>query len=206
MAIRWCILTGEAIGAIVNPVGPRGVYDEAKRFAEALTMAYRRAHQVDTESFESSTHTPPNAASGRRPSDPCTFIRQALRDEPMTVTGDGSQTRSVCCVSRNPIEGVVRLLESDLAGPVNMGNPTELSVLGLAEIVRCVVGSSSSITFVPRPQDDPSVRETGHRSCPSARLELRDLPPGRSRHLRRLVPVKHPEVPGLTRVNVQYTT
>lgn len=141
----------------VNPVGPRGVYDEAKRFAEALTMAYRRTHGVDTAIVRIFNTYGPRMRPRDGRAIP-TFIRQALRDEPITVAGDGSQTRSVCYVT-DLVTGILRLLHSSKAGPVNIGNPTELTVLQLAEIVRDVVGSSSPITFVPRPVDDPSVRQ-----------------------------------------------
>ena len=141
----------------VNPVGPRGVYDEAKRYAEALTMAYRRAHGVDTAIVRIfNTHGP-----RMRPNDgraiPA-FASQALTGRPITVAGDGSQTRSIIHVD-DLIEGVVRLLRSDLAGPVNIGNPYEASVLQIAETVRRLSGSSSEIVFVPRPEDDPTVRQ-----------------------------------------------
>ena len=141
----------------VNPVGPRGVYDEAKRFAEALTMAYRRTHGVDTAIVRIFN----TFGERMRPDDGRaipTFIRQALTGEPLTVAGDGSQTRSVIHVD-DLVEGIVRLLRSDLAGPVNIGNPHELSVLRLAETVRDAVGASSEIRFIPRPQDDPTVRQ-----------------------------------------------
>jgi dTDP-glucose 4,6-dehydratase len=141
----------------VNPVGPRGVYDEAKRFAEALTMAYRRTHGVDTAIVRIFNTYGPRMRPRDGRAIP-TFIRQALRGEPITVAGDGSQTRSVCYVT-DLIDGIVRLLESDLPGPINVGNPAELSVMRLAEIVRDVVGSPSAITFISRPVDDPSVRQ-----------------------------------------------
>ncbi|MDQ4117005.1 MAG: GDP-mannose 4,6-dehydratase, partial [Actinomycetota bacterium] len=140
----------------VNPVGPRGVYDEAKRFAEAMTMAYRRSRGVDTAIVRIfNTHGP-----RMRPEDGRavpTFIRQALRDEPLTVSGDGSQTRSIQYVD-DFVEGCLRLLGSTLAGPVNIGSPHEISMLELAELVRDVVGTSSPIELVPRPEDDPTVR------------------------------------------------
>ncbi len=141
----------------VNPVGPRGVYDEAKRFAEALTMAYRRTHGIDTAIVRIFNTYGPRMRPRDGRAIP-TFIRQALRDEPITVAGDGSQTRSVCYVT-DLVTGILQLLHSDQPGPVNIGNPKELTVLQLAEIVRGVVGSSSPITFVPRPVDDPSVRQ-----------------------------------------------
>ncbi|MDK3256753.1 UDP-glucuronic acid decarboxylase family protein [Blastococcus capsensis] len=141
----------------VNPVGPRGVYDEAKRFAEALTMAYRRTHGVDTAIARIFNTFGP----GMRPDDGRaipTFIWQALTGAPLTVAGDGSQTRSVCYVD-DLVEGLVRLLRSDLAGPVNIGNPHELSVRALAEQIRELCGADVDITYVPRPEDDPTVRQ-----------------------------------------------
>jgi dTDP-glucose 4,6-dehydratase len=141
----------------VNPVGPRGVYDEAKRYAEALTMAYRRTHDVDTAIVRIfNTHGP-----RMRPNDgraiPA-FASQALTGKPITVAGDGSQTRSIIYVD-DLVEGIMRLLRSDLAGPVNIGNPHEVSVLHLAETIRKLAGSDSEITFIERPVDDPSVRQ-----------------------------------------------
>jgi dTDP-glucose 4,6-dehydratase len=141
----------------VNPVGPRGVYDEAKRFAEALTMAYRRTHDVDTKIVRIfNTHGP-----RMRPNDgraiPA-FASQALTGRPITVAGDGSQTRSIIYVT-DLVEGIIRLLDSDLAGPVNIGNPYEVSVLYLAETVKRLCGSDSEIVFIPRPEDDPMVRQ-----------------------------------------------
>jgi dTDP-glucose 4,6-dehydratase len=141
----------------VNPVGPRGVYDEAKRFSEALTMAYRNTHGIDTAIVRIFNTFGPRMRPGDGRAIP-TFIRQALSDQPLTVAGDGSQTRSVCYVD-DLVEGVVRLLHSDLAGPMNIGNPREFTVLELAELIRDLVGSSSPIQFVPRPQDDPRVRQ-----------------------------------------------
>ena len=141
----------------VNPVGPRGVYDEAKRYAEALTMAYRRTHGVDTAIVRIFN----TYGERMRPNDGRaipTFIRQALRSEPITVSGDGSQTRSVCHVD-DLVRGILLLLRSDLVGPVNLGNPHELSMLDLAERIRALAGSSSPVTFIPRPEDDPSVRQ-----------------------------------------------
>ncbi|MGH8824256.1 MAG: UDP-glucuronic acid decarboxylase family protein [Jiangellaceae bacterium] len=141
----------------VNPVGPRGVYDEAKRFAEAMTMAYRRHHRVDTAIVRIfNTHGP-----RMRPYDGRavpTFIRQALAGEPITVAGDGSQTRSIQYVD-DLVDGCLRLLHSEHAGPVNIGNPQEIPILGLAETIRDLVGSPSEITFCPRPEDDPTVRQ-----------------------------------------------
>ncbi|MDN5929799.1 MAG: SDR family oxidoreductase [Pseudonocardia sp.] len=140
----------------VNPVGPRGVYDEAKRFAEAMTMAYRRARGVDTAIVRIfNTHGP-----RMRPDDGRavpTFIRQALAGEPITVAGDGNQTRSIQYVD-DLVEGVLRLLGSSLAGPVNIGNPHEVSITELALLIRDLVGSSSPLRYVERPEDDPTVR------------------------------------------------
>jgi dTDP-glucose 4,6-dehydratase len=141
----------------VNPVGPRGVYDEAKRFAEALTMAYRRHHDVDTAIIRifncHGTRMRPN--DGRAIPN---FIRQSLRGEPITVAGDGSQTRSIQYVD-DLVEGTVRMLRSDHSGPMNIGNPHEVSMLELAEAVRDLCESSSEITFIPRPEDDPTIRQ-----------------------------------------------
>lgn len=140
----------------VNPVGPRSVYDEAKRFAEAATMAYRRHRGVDTAIVRIFNTYGPRMRPNDGRAIP-TFAMQALRDEPITVAGDGSQTRSICYVD-DLIEGIWRLWRSDLAGPVNIGNPHELSMLALATWIRDLTGSASEITFVPRPQDDPEVR------------------------------------------------
>jgi dTDP-glucose 4,6-dehydratase len=140
----------------VNPVGPRGVYDEAKRYAEALTTAYRTFHGVDTAIVRIFNTFGPRMRPADGRAIP-TFIRQALAGEPLTVAGDGSQTRSVCYVS-DLVEGVVALLRSDHPGPVNIGNPHEMSVLEIAELVRAVTGSTSAIEFILRPQDDPMVR------------------------------------------------
>lgn len=140
----------------VNPVGPRGVYDEAKRFSEAMTMAYHRAHGVDTRIVRIfNTYGPrmrPN--DGRVVSN---FIVQALRGEPLTVYGDGSQTRSFCYVE-DEVEGIYRLFMSDHVGPVNIGNPTEFTIRELAETVIRLTGSKSEIEERPLPTDDPKVR------------------------------------------------
>ena len=141
----------------VNPVGPRGVYDEAKRYAEALTMAYRRTHHVDTKIVRIFNTYGPLMRSNDGRAIP-TFIRQALDGQPLTVAGDGQQTRSVCYVD-DLIEGIVRLLHSALPGPVNIGNPVEHTVLELAEMVRDLCAAQAPIEFVERPQDDPNVRQ-----------------------------------------------
>jgi len=140
----------------VNPVGPRGVYDEAKRFAEALTMAYRNVHGVDTAIVRIFNTFGPRMRPNDGRAIP-TFIRQALAGEPLTIAGDGTQTRSVCYVD-DLVEGIMRLLHSGYPGPLNIGNPQESMVLALAERIRDLSGSDSPITFVPRPQDDPCVR------------------------------------------------
>jgi dTDP-glucose 4,6-dehydratase len=141
----------------VNPIGPRGVYDEAKRFAEAMTMAYHRTHKIETRIVRIfNTYGPRMRLNDGRvvPN----FIAQALRGEDLTVYGDGSQTRSFCYVS-DLVEGIVRLLRSDHDGPVNLGNPQELSVLEFAHRIIALTGSRSRITFKPLPVDDPKVRQ-----------------------------------------------
>jgi dTDP-glucose 4,6-dehydratase len=141
----------------VNPVGPRGVYDEAKRFAEAMTMAYHRYHGVDTRVVRIfNTYGPRmRARDGRVVSN---FIVQALKGEPLTIYGDGSQTRSFCYVS-DLIDGIMRLFLSDLTDPTNVGNPHEFTVLQLAEAVLRLTGSKSSLERRPLPTDDPRVRQ-----------------------------------------------
>jgi len=141
----------------VNPIGPRGVYDEAKRFAEALTMAYRRAHGVDTRIVRIfNTYGPRmRPGDGRVVSN---FIVQALRREPITVYGDGGQTRSFCYVE-DEVEGIFRLFASDVNEPINIGNPGEFTVSELAELVLELTGSSSEIRYLPLPEDDPKTRK-----------------------------------------------
>ena len=141
----------------VNPIGPRGVYDEAKRFAEALTMAYHRSHGVATRIVRIFNTYGPRMRLGDGRVVP-NFITQALRGEALTVYGDGSQTRSFCFVD-DLVEGIVRLLRSDCAQPVNLGNPHELSVRAFAETIIRLTGSSSPIAFEPLPVDDPKVRQ-----------------------------------------------
>ena len=140
----------------VNPVGPRGVYDEAKRFAEAMTMAYHRFHGVQTRIVRIfNTYGERMRVNDGRvvPA----FISQALRDEPLTVFGDGSQTRSFCYVS-DLIEGIYRLLMSDEVQPTNIGNPSEMTVLQFAEVIKKLTGTSAPIEFRPLPEDDPKIR------------------------------------------------
>jgi len=141
----------------VNPIGPRGVYDEAKRFAEAMTMAYHRAHGVDTRIVRIFNTYGPRMRphDGRVVSN---FIVQALQGAPLTMYGDGSQTRSFCFVD-DEIEGIYRLFLHGDAQPMNIGNPHEFSVRQLAEIVLELTGSSSSLAFRELPEDDPKVRQ-----------------------------------------------
>ncbi|MFI7582393.1 UDP-glucuronic acid decarboxylase family protein [Kocuria sp. M1N1S27] len=140
----------------VNPVGPRGVYDEAKRFAEALTVAYRAEHGVDTAIVRIFNTFGPRMRPFDGRAIP-TFIRQALAGEPLTVAGDGGQTRSVCYVS-DLVRGILALAGNGHSGPMNIGNPHELSVLQIARDVVAATGSSSELVFVDRPVDDPMVR------------------------------------------------
>jgi len=141
----------------VNPVGPRGVYDEAKRFAEAITMAYRRHHGVDTRIVRIFNTYGPRMRAGDGRVVP-TFICQALAGVPLTAFGDGTQTRSFCFVA-DLIEGIWRLLNSDYAEPVNIGNPAEMTVLEFAREIIRLTGSRSEIRFEPLPVDDPKVRQ-----------------------------------------------
>ena len=140
----------------VNPIGPRSVYDEAKRFTESVTMAYRRYHNVDTHIVRIfNTYGPRMQLNDGRvvPN----FMKQALRGEDLTVYGDGSQTRSFCYVS-DEIDGFLRLAKSDEHLPVNIGNPNEFTILECAQLVLKVVGSKSRIRYEPLPQDDPKQR------------------------------------------------
>ena len=141
----------------VNPVGPRGVYDEAKRYGEALTMAYRRTHGIDTGIVRIFNTYGPRMRPRDGRAIP-TFIRQALLGKPLTVAGDGSQTRSVCYVD-DLVEGIVRLLGSGHPGPMNIGSPDEMSMLALAELIRELTDTRAAIEFIDRPQDDPTVRQ-----------------------------------------------
>jgi dTDP-glucose 4,6-dehydratase len=140
----------------VNPVGPRGVYDEAKRFAEAMAMAYHRTHGLEVRIVRIfNTYGPRMRLRDGRvvPA----FLQQALTGEPMTVFGEGKQTRSFCYVD-DLVEGIWRLLNSDLATPCNIGNPHEMTILEFAETIRDAVGSDSEIEFKPLPVDDPQTR------------------------------------------------
>ena len=141
----------------VNPIGPRGVYDEAKRFAEALTMAYRRSHRLDTKIVRIfNTYGPRMRIQDGRaiPS----FLSQAIQGKPLTVYGDGSQTRSFCYVS-DLVGGIYRLLNSKYHLPVNLGNPREMTILQMAREILKVTRSRSRIVYRPLPEDDPKVRQ-----------------------------------------------
>ena len=140
----------------VNPIGIRGVYDEAKRFAEALTMAYHRYHNVDTRIVRIFNTYGPRMRVDDGRAIPA-FMSQALTSQPITVFGEGRQTRSVCYVS-DLVDGIFRLLMSDVSEPVNIGNPDELTMLELATEIRDLVGSASEIAYNPLPKDDPQVR------------------------------------------------
>lgn len=140
----------------VNPLGPRGVYDEAKRFAEAITTAYHRTHGIDTKIARIfNTYGPQMRLDDGRAVP--TFIGQALRGESITVFGDGTQTRSFCYID-DLVEGIWRLLVSDYNGPVNLGNPQEISILELAAMVKRQSGSASPVVHKPLPVDDPKIR------------------------------------------------
>ncbi len=147
----------ETYWGTVNPVGVRGCYDEAKRFAEAMTMAYHRHHGVDTRIVRIFN----SYGSRMRPGDGrvvSNFIVQALRGDPLTVYGDGSQTRSFCYVD-DEVEGIFRLFHSDRSAPTNIGNPNEFTIEELAQIVLQETGSKSPIESLPLPEDDPKVRQ-----------------------------------------------
>jgi dTDP-glucose 4,6-dehydratase len=151
----------------VNPVGPRGVYDEAKRFSEALVTAYRDSRGLDTGIVRIFNTYGPRMRPDDGRAIP-TFLRQALAGEPLTVAGDGSQTRSICYVD-DMVRGILAMARSELSGPVNIGNPDEMSVLALAERILQITGSRSRISFVDRPVDDPGVRR------PDTTLARREL-------------------------------
>jgi dTDP-glucose 4,6-dehydratase len=140
----------------VNPVGPRGVYDEAKRFAEALTLAYHRQHGLAVRIVRIFNTFGPRMRGHDGRAIPA-FFSAALRNEPLPVHGNGSQTRSLCYVD-DLVDGILRLVLSDCVEPVNLGNPEEVTMLQLAEIVQEVVGNFPGVRFHPRPIDDPNVR------------------------------------------------
>jgi dTDP-glucose 4,6-dehydratase len=141
----------------VNPIGPRGVYDEAKRFAEAMTVAYRRFHGVDTKIVRIFNTYGPRMRVNDGRAVPA-FMSQALRNEDVTVFGDGSQTRSFCYVS-DLVDGIIRLMEAPVNDPVNIGNPQELTIEQIARRIIEMTGSRSRIIYKPLPEDDPKVRQ-----------------------------------------------
>lgn len=141
----------------VNPVGPRGVYDEAKRYAEAITMAYHRVHGLDTKIVRIFNTYGPRMRPNDGRAIPA-FVPQALKNKPITIFGDGSQTRSFCYVN-DLIDGIYRLLVSDHHEPVNIGNPNEMTIKELAETIIAVTDSKSEIVFQALPVDDPKVRQ-----------------------------------------------
>jgi dTDP-glucose 4,6-dehydratase len=151
----------------VNPIGPRGVYDEAKRFAEALALAYHREHGVDVRIARIFNTYGPRMRLDDGRAVPA-FVDAALKNKPLPVFGDGSQTRSLCYVD-DLIEGIVRLLVSDYVGPVNLGNSDEVTILHLARVVQDAAGNHPGIEYQPLPQDDPLVR------CPDTSLAEREL-------------------------------
>lgn len=140
----------------VNPIGPRGVYDEAKRFAESMTMAYQRFHKVSTRIVRIFNTYGPRMRINDGRAVPA-FINQALRNKALTVFGNGTQTRSFCYIS-DLVEGIYRLLLSDVSTPVNIGNPAEMTILDFAKQIIQITGSKSKIIFKPLPVDDPKVR------------------------------------------------
>jgi dTDP-glucose 4,6-dehydratase len=141
----------------VNPVGPRGVYDEAKRYSEALTMAYHRQQGVDTHIVRIFNTYGPRMRQHDGRAIP-NFIRQALEGKPITIFGDGSQTRSFCFVD-DLIEGIFRLTMSDYHMPVNIGNPNEMTLLELADVIQRMTGTTSELVYEGLPEDDPKVRQ-----------------------------------------------
>jgi dTDP-glucose 4,6-dehydratase len=141
----------------VNPVGPRGVYDEAKRFAEAMTMGYHRFHGLDTKIVRIFNTYGPRMRVRDGRAVPA-FISQALKGEDVTIFGDGSQTRSFCYIS-DLVDGIIRLMLSELNDPVNIGNPHELTIKDIAETIIRMTGSSSRLVYQPLPTDDPKVRK-----------------------------------------------
>ena len=141
----------------VNPIGPRGVYDEAKRFAEAMTVAYHRYHSLDTKIVRIFNTYGPRMRLNDGRAIP-TFVSQALAGEDLTIFGTGQQTRSFCYIS-DLVAGILRLMESDCNDPVNIGNPTEMTITQIAERIIAMTNSSSRIVHRPLPEDDPKVRQ-----------------------------------------------
>ncbi|MET7338500.1 UDP-glucuronic acid decarboxylase family protein [Nonomuraea sp. NPDC005650] len=157
----------EAYWGNVNPVGPRSCYDEAKRFAEALTWSYARQHQLSTCIIRIFNTFGPRMRAGDGRVIP-NFIDQALSDRPLTIAGDGTQTRSFCYVD-DLVDGVSKATAADIAGPVNLGNPVEHTVRELADLVRAQIVSDAAIAYYPLPQDDPQIR------CPDISRARRQL-------------------------------
>ena len=157
MAIHWCIRKHEEYWGNVNPVGPRGVYDEAKRYMESITMAYHTFHGVETRIVRIFNTYGPRMRLNDGRALPA-FIGQALRGEDLTVFGDGSQTRSFCYVD-DLVEGIYRLLMSDYHMPVNIGNPDEISLKDFAEEILALTGNKVKIVYKPLPVDDPKQRQ-----------------------------------------------
>jgi dTDP-glucose 4,6-dehydratase len=151
----------------VNPIGPRSVYDEAKRYAEAVTMAYHRTRGLPVRVVRIFNTYGPRMRKNDGRAVP-TFIKQAIRREPLTVHGDGSQTRSLCYVD-DLIEGLWRFMNSGVTGPMNLGNPEEIKIIELAHTIGDLAGGGSEISFVERPVDDPEIR------CPDITLAQREL-------------------------------
>ena len=147
----------ESYYGYVNPIGPRGVYDEAKRFAEAMTIAYRRYHKVDTKIVRIFNTYGPRMRIRDGRAVPA-FISQALRNEDVTVFGDGKQTRSFCYIS-DLVDGIIRLMQSKENDPVNIGNPQEMTIEQIARVIIEMTGSKSKIVYKPLPTDDPKVRQ-----------------------------------------------
>jgi dTDP-glucose 4,6-dehydratase len=141
----------------VNPIGPRGVYDEAKRFAEAMTTAYRRYHGLDAKIVRIFNTYGPRMRVRDGRAVPA-FMSQALRNEDVTIFGSGEQTRSFCYVS-DLVDGILRLMESDVQDPVNIGNPHEMTIEEIAKVIIRIAGSKSRIVYRPLPEDDPKVRK-----------------------------------------------
>ena len=141
----------------VNPIGPRGVYDEAKRFAEAITLAYHRFHGVDTKIVRIFNTYGPRMRLRDGRAVPA-FMSQALRNEDVTVFGDGRQTRSFCYVS-DLVDGIIKLMQSDLNDPVNIGNPHEMTIEEIARAIIRLAGADSKLVYRPLPEDDPKVRQ-----------------------------------------------
>jgi dTDP-glucose 4,6-dehydratase len=151
----------------VNPLGPRAVYDEGKRYAEALTAAYRRSHSTDTTLVRIFNVYGPNMRQGDGRAVP-EFIEQALTSRPLTVTGDGLQTRSLCYID-DMVNGIVKLLHSEHPGPLNLGNPHEITINELAATILDLTGSPSGIEYIESPPDDP------HRRCPDISIAREHL-------------------------------